>query len=144
MRLSAQDASFLYSETASGPMHGSGVAVIEGEVPFEVIFQHIASRLHLVPRYRQRLALVPFNLAHPKWVDDPNFDLANHLTRHTLPEGSTLDDALEAALKLIEPVLPRDRPLCACTPSKVSRTAPCCCKWVITLWLTVPLESTSH
>ena len=111
MRLSAQDASFLYSETASGPMHGSGVAVIEGEVPFEVIFEHIASRLHLVPRYRQRLALVPFNLAHPKWVDDPNFDLANHLTRHTLPEGSTLDDALEAALKLIEPVLPRDRPL---------------------------------
>ena len=111
MRLSALDASFLYTETASGPMHGTAVSIIEGEVPFEVIFRHIASRLHLVPRYRQRLALVPFNLAHPKWVDDPNFDLANHVIRHSLPEGSTIDDALQAALKLNEPLLPRDKPL---------------------------------
>ena len=111
MRLSALDASFLYTETASGPMHAGGVSIIEGEVPFEVIFQHIASRIHLVPRYRQRLALVPFNLAHPKWVDDPKFDLTNHVIRHALPEGSTMDDAFEAVLKLNEPLLPRDRPL---------------------------------
>ena len=111
MRLSTQDASFLYSETASGPMHGTGVSVIEGEIPFDTVFRHVASRLHLVPRYRQRLAVVPFNLAHPKWVDDPHFDLANHLRRHRLAEGSTLDDALRAALDLNEAVLPRDRPL---------------------------------
>ena len=111
MRLSTQDASFLYSETASGPMHAAGLSVIEGEVPFEVVYRQITSRLHLVPRYRQRLALVPFNLAHPKWVDDPNFDPANHITHHRLPQGSSLDDATQAALKLNEPVLPRDRPL---------------------------------
>ncbi len=111
MRLSTQDASFLYSETASGPMHGAAVSILEGEVPFATVFEHIGSRLHLVPRYRQRLALVPFNLAHPKWVDDPDFDLANHVKRHRLPEGSTLDDAIRAALDLNEPLLPRDRPL---------------------------------
>ncbi len=111
MRLSAQDASFLYSETASGPMHGAAIAIIEGEVPFETVCGQIASRLHLVPRYRQRLALVPFNLAHPKWVDDPGFDIANHVMRHRLPNGATLDDAIQAALKLNEPMLPRDRPL---------------------------------
>ncbi len=111
MRLSTQDASFLYSETASGPMHGSAISIIEGELPFETVYRHIASRLHLVPRYRQRLAMVPFNLAHPKWVDDPDFDLANHVKAHRLPAGSTLDDALQAALKLNQPLLRRDRPL---------------------------------
>lgn len=111
MRLSAQDASFLYSETASGPMHGSAIAIIEGEPAFATVYEHIASRLHLVPRYRQRLAMVPFNLAHPKWVDDPDFDLANHVKAHRLPAGSTIDDALAAALRLNEPLMRRDRPL---------------------------------
>ncbi len=111
MRLTAQDASFLYSETASGPMHVAGIAVIEGELDLETIRKHIATRLHLVPRYRQRLAMVPFNLAHPKWVDDPDFDLANHVKAHRLPDGSTIDDAIAAALKLNEPLLPRHRPL---------------------------------
>ncbi|MCY4040465.1 MAG: WS/DGAT domain-containing protein [Gammaproteobacteria bacterium] len=111
MRLSAQDASFLYTETASGPMNASGIVILEGEVPFDAIRNHIASRLHLVPRYRQRLALVPFNLGHPKWVDDPDFNLDKHVLQHRLPEGSTLEDAIEAAVKLNEPLLPRDRPL---------------------------------
>ena len=111
MRLSTQDASFLYGESASGPMNASGIAIIEGELAFDTVFRHVASRLHLVPRYRQRLAMAPFNLAHPKWVDDPDFDLANHLTEHRLPSGSSMDDAIQEALKLNEPLLRRDRPL---------------------------------
>ena len=111
MRLSAQDASFLYTESASGPMHAAGIYIVEGELPFEKVCQQIASRLHLVPRYRQRLAIVPFNLAHPKWVDDPNFELDNHIFRHQLPQGSTIEEAIEAAVKLNESVMPRDRPL---------------------------------
>ena len=111
MRLTTQDASFLYSETASGPMHAAAIAVVEGELSVAAIRKHIAARLHLVPRYRQRLAMVPFNLAHPKWVDDPDFDLANHVKAHQVPAGSTIDDAIEAALKLNEPLMPRDRPL---------------------------------
>ncbi len=94
MRLSVQDEYFLYSETALGPMHGSAVSIIKGEVPFGVTVQHIASRLHLVPRYRQRLALVPCNLAHTKWVDDPNFDFADHLIcdRRLMPDLERMAD----------------------------------------------------
>lgn len=110
-RLTQQDASFLYGETASGPMHGSMISIVEGEVPFEDIYRHLESRLHLVPRYRQRLAFVPFNLAHAEWVDDPDFDLENHVIRHELPTGTTLEAAVDAALEVNEPLLDRDRPL---------------------------------
>jgi WS/DGAT/MGAT family acyltransferase len=92
-------------------MHGSGIFVFDGVIPFERVFEHIERRLHLVPRYRQRLAFVPFNLAHAKWVDDPAFKLENHLRRHTLPPGSTLQAAVEQGLELAEPLLDRGRPL---------------------------------
>lgn len=115
MRLTDHDASFLYTETASGPMHGATIAIVDGEASFESIYAHIDSRLHLIPRYRQRLAYVPMNLAHPKWVDDPDFDLADHVVAHRLVVGSTagptMDDAITASMKLLEPLLPRDKPL---------------------------------
>jgi diacylglycerol O-acyltransferase len=111
MRLTVQDASFLYGETASGPMHGVAISIIEGVVPFDRIYRHFESRIHLVPRFRQRLAFVPFNLAHAKWVDDPAFDLENHLKHEALPEGTDLSRAIEHALELGEPLLDRARPL---------------------------------
>ena len=91
MRLSEHDASFLYTETASGPMHTAAIFVIEGELSFDKVYEHFQARMHLVPRYQQKLALVPFNLAHPKWVDDPDFDLSDHLVPYSVPAGSTLD-----------------------------------------------------
>ncbi|MGK0261290.1 MAG: diacylglycerol O-acyltransferase, partial [Candidatus Azotimanducaceae bacterium] len=75
MRLSESDAGFLYGETASGALQTAGIAVIAGEIPFETIYNHIESRLHLVPSFRRRAIWVPMNLAHPKWVDDPDFEL---------------------------------------------------------------------
>src|SRR5260221_13916611 len=90
-RLTTQDAGFLYAETAGGPMHGGGIAVFEGEIPFADLFRHIEGRLHLVPRYRQRLVFVPFNLHHASWEDDPGFQLENHIKLHTLPPGTSLD-----------------------------------------------------
>ena len=110
-RLSASDAAFLYLETASGPMHISSVYVLEGELPFAEAYAHFAERIHLLPAYRRRLAQVPFNLAHPTWEDDPEFDLANHVLEHALPSGTSLQDAIDAAVGLNEPMLPRDRPL---------------------------------
>jgi diacylglycerol O-acyltransferase len=53
----------------------------------------VRERIHLVPRYRQRIHRVPFNLAHPVWVDDPHFDLGAHVRREVLPppgEGAEL------------------------------------------------------
>lgn len=111
MRLSAHDASFLYGETTSGPMHATAVLVLEGHLSFQQVFDFFAARIHLVPRLRQKVAYVPFNVAHPKWVDDPDFDLSNHLLPHKVPPGTTLNEALDIAMKLGEPLLDRSRPL---------------------------------
>ena len=111
MRLSPMDASFLYAESVSGPMHISSIYVLEGELSPARVHEHFAERIHLVPSYRRKIAHVPLNVGHPKWVDDPNFDLANHIRHHELPPGATLQDGIDAATKLNEPMLDRNRPL---------------------------------
>ncbi len=111
MRLTESDAGFLYTETASGPMQTASIAVLDGEVPFPRIYEQLAGRLHLVPRFRQRLLWVPMNLAHPKWVDDPEFDLQNHIVEHRLPPGTSMDDAVDALVALNEGLMDRSRPL---------------------------------
>lgn len=111
MRLSSADAAFLYAESASGPMHISSIAILDGEIPFDAVFEHFNSRMHLLPAYRRKLAQIPMNLAHPVWVDDPAFDLANHVQHHALPEGISLDEAISAAVKLNEPMMDRSVPL---------------------------------
>jgi diacylglycerol O-acyltransferase / wax synthase len=114
MRLTQMDASFLYGESVSGPMHISSVYVLEGELPFETVLEHFASRIHLIPAYRRKLAQVPFSIAHPEWVDDTDFDLKNHVLSHVLPVGATLDQGVDAAIELNEAILDRARPLWRC------------------------------
>ncbi len=111
MRLSASDASFLYAESASGPMHISSIYVLEGELSHERIMQHFEERIHLVPAYRRKISFVPFNLGHPEWVDDENFDLRNHIHHHQLPQNTSITDAIDVAVGFNEPMLSRDRPL---------------------------------
>ena len=111
MRLSEQDASFLYTETASGPMQTAGILVIDGELSFEEVCEFYTARIHLVPRLRQRLVFVPMNLAHPKWVEDPDFDPKNHFVHHALPPGSSMTDGIAALAKLNQGVMDRNLPL---------------------------------
>ena len=111
MRLTETDASFIYNESASGPMHISSVYILEGEASFDAIFERFEKRIHLIPAYRRKLALVPFSLGHPKWVDDPDFDLANHVLLRKLPFGTSLEDGMDKAVELNEPMLDRRRPL---------------------------------
>ena len=109
-RLSALDASFLAVETPTSPMHVGWVAVYDppedGPSPtFAELFTHLAGRLEHAPRYRQRLAGVPFGVHEPVWVDDPGFDPAEHL----LPaDGDDLSAIVDAVLST---PLSRDRPL---------------------------------
>jgi diacylglycerol O-acyltransferase / wax synthase len=111
MRLSETDASFVYAESASGPMHISSIYILEGELSYERVLERFRARLHLIPSYRRKLAQVPLSIAHPEWVDDPDFDLTDHVLRHQLPPGSTLDDGVAAGVALNEPMLDRSRPL---------------------------------
>lgn len=110
-RLTGTDASFIYGESASSPMHISSVYTLDGELSFQDLMTRFEKRIHQLPAYRRKLQQVPFSLAHPVWVDDPEFDLTSHVLHHELPPDTTYEDALDAAVELNEPLLPRDRPL---------------------------------
>jgi WS/DGAT/MGAT family acyltransferase len=102
---------FLDLEGPGAHMHVGGVLLIQGRPPRrEELVAHVASRLDRVPRYRQRLALVPFHLGRPVWVDDPKIDLAYHVTRAELPAPGDAGLKALAARFLGEP-LDRSRPL---------------------------------
>lgn len=111
MRLSPTDASFVYLESVSGPMHISSIYVLDGEVAYEDVLRRFEARIHLIPTYRQKLLHVPFNLGHPKWVDDPDFDLQNHVLSHEVPKGTTFEEAFDIAVHLNEEMYDRSRPL---------------------------------
>jgi len=84
--LSGVDASFLHQEGDATHMHIGGIALLDGPAPaFDEIREHVRSRLHLVPRYRQKLAAPPLGLGRWRWIDDPTFHLDYHLRHSALP-----------------------------------------------------------
>jgi len=110
-RLTAQDSTFLYGESRSGPLHIGSISFFEDVVTLEELKHQIAARIHLLPRYRQRLAFVPFNLANATLEDDPDFQLDNHVKHHRLPPGTKLAEFVKFAMQIYEPPLDRARPL---------------------------------
>jgi WS/DGAT/MGAT family acyltransferase len=110
-RLSPLDASFLYLDTPTTPMTISSLAVYEGPPPAaKELRDMLASKLHLVPRFRQRLAAVPFGWHRPMWVDDTTFDIDEHLQHVEVSEG-TETHMLDLAAHLLSQPLCRSRPL---------------------------------
>jgi WS/DGAT/MGAT family acyltransferase len=111
-RLSALDASFLYLDGPSTPMHISSLAIYEGPMPApEELTKHLARRLPLVPRFRQRLETVPFNAHRPVWVSDPSFDLEAHLNHVALPWPGTETQLSDLVARILSHPLSRTRPL---------------------------------
>ena len=84
-RLTTLDAGFLYFERPNQPMHVGGCMIYEGRITREALMQALLDRLHLLPRYRQRVVFPPFGVAHPTWEDAPDFDIRNHVTEEMLP-----------------------------------------------------------
>ena len=111
-RLHALDAEFLHVEDDHAPMHIAGVCVFENPAPSRQEFANLlASRLHLLPRYRQRIRPVPLELGRPVWVDDEHFDLEYHLRYAALPEPGD-QRVLETMMgRLMSHRLDRARPL---------------------------------
>jgi WS/DGAT/MGAT family acyltransferase len=110
-RLSTQDATFIYAENPNNPLHIGSILMFEGKIDFDDFVQHVESRLHLVPRYRQRLMQVPFNLGHAVLEDDPNFRIENHVIRHLLRPGMNQSEAIDEMLRHYEIPLDYKRPL---------------------------------
>ncbi|MDG9670376.1 wax ester/triacylglycerol synthase family O-acyltransferase [Hahella sp. CR1] len=115
-QLSELDASFLYLETENAPMHIGGVYVLDcseqnSGLSFEAFYQHIESRLPTARQFRQRLVEVPLKLDHPYWVDDPDFDLRNHLRHVHLPAPGGEEQLLQLTSAILAEPLSRERPL---------------------------------
>jgi diacylglycerol O-acyltransferase len=110
--MSALDASFLYIENEFNHMHIAVVAIFEGPAPQGgEIEEMIASKLPLVPRYRQKVRFVPFDLGRPVWSDDHHFNLRYHV-RHTALPAPGSDEQLRTLVgRVMSQQLDRAKPL---------------------------------
>ena len=93
-------------------MHVGGVLLFDGPAPaFEQVLDHIRGRLHLVPRYRQKLAIPPAGSGRPVWVDDSSFNLEYHVRHSALPAPGSEAQLLEMAARIASQPLDRTKPL---------------------------------
>jgi diacylglycerol O-acyltransferase / wax synthase len=112
-RLTGLDASFLHLERdGTTHMHVASTTLFEGPAPRYTEFRdHIESRLHLVPRFRQKLRFVPFGMGRPVWVDDPHLNLAYHVRHTALPAPGSEEQLRVLAARIFSQQLDRSKPL---------------------------------
>ena len=111
-RLTAVDASFLAQEGPTAHMHVGAVMIFEGPPPaYEELADHVRSRLHLVPRFRQKLAFPPLETGRPLWVDDPSFNLEYHVRDTALPAPGSEAQLRALAARVHSQALDRTKPL---------------------------------
>jgi diacylglycerol O-acyltransferase len=111
-RLTGLDASFLALEKAGAHMHVGSVLVFDGEAPsYEDFAAMIESRLHQVPRYRQKLAFPPLAQARPVWIDDPHFNVGYHVRHTALPAPAGEEQLRKLAGRVFSQQLDRSKPL---------------------------------
>ncbi|SEH14517.1 acyltransferase, WS/DGAT/MGAT [Thermoleophilum album] len=111
-RLGGLDTAFLQIENENAHMHIGVVLTFAGEAPrYDDLIEVFERRLHLVPRYRQRLLAPPLPLDRPRWVDDPHFNLRFHVRHTGLPAPGSEEQLKELAARILGQRLDRERPL---------------------------------
>src|SRR6188472_3446626 len=111
-RLSSVDVSFLTNESSSSHMHVGAILIFEGPPPsYEDLLEHVRSRLHLVPRFRQKLAYPPVQTGRPFWIDDPSFNLEYHLRHSALPAPGSEEQLRRMVGRIFSQQLDRSKPL---------------------------------
>jgi WS/DGAT/MGAT family acyltransferase len=116
--LSLQDSAFLWAETRRTPMHIGVLFIAEakrllnpaGGIDVDRIRDFIASRLHRIPRYRQRILFTPLR-GRAVWVDDEDFSLDYHVRHTALPRPGTREQLKELIGRISSHSLDRARPL---------------------------------
>ncbi len=121
IRVSNLDAAMLYAETPEMPMHTMGVLILDPDtepgdvldagVPFELTRELFAERIHLIPPFRRRMVQGPLQIGDPHWIEDPEFDLDNHLVHASLPSPGGMPELCEFVGEFAGTRLQRDRPL---------------------------------
>ncbi|UGT44532.1 wax ester/triacylglycerol synthase family O-acyltransferase [Nocardia yamanashiensis] len=115
-RLTGLDASFLYLETDTQLLHVCALLIVDPaadgvEFDFETFKAELGRRLHLIPAMTSRLHPVPFNLDHPLWERDPDFDLGYHVRRAALPAPGGRRELADITADIAGRPLDRRRPL---------------------------------
>ncbi len=111
-RLTAVDASFLHQEGRNSHMHVGGLTLLEGPPPaMEEFLEQIRKRLHLVPRYRHKLAYTALDSGRPVWVDDPGFNLEFHVRHTALPAPGSWEQLRNLTARIFSQALDRSKPL---------------------------------
>jgi diacylglycerol O-acyltransferase len=116
IHLSGMDASFLHLETPEMPMHVGSLQIADlaegytGDY-YEDVKRYMAGRMHLAPVFQRKLALMPFDLANPVWVDDEDVDLDYHVRHVILPRPGTMEQLEKYVARLHSSLLDRSRPL---------------------------------
>src|SRR5260370_6887049 len=88
-----------------------GSMLYEGHLSLDVLVRALECRLHLLPRYRQKVVFPPFAMAHPTWEDDPAFDIRHHVAQVTLPPPGDDRALSEIGGAAFPGMLDRDHPL---------------------------------
>jgi diacylglycerol O-acyltransferase / wax synthase len=110
--MSPIDSSFLHVENDTTPMHIGGVSIFEGPPPpFEELRAMVAGKLDLVPRYRQKVRLLPLTLGSPVWIDDPHFSLDYHMRHTAVPAPGSEEQLRQMAARVFSQHLDRNKPL---------------------------------
>ncbi len=116
-RLTALDANFLFLEQPNVHFHVAGLSILDpstrpdGRFGVEDVIDLIERRIHLVPRFRQKVAFVPLNLGRPVWVDEPKFDLEYHIRRAALPPPGGRRELADFVQRVVSRPLDRSKPL---------------------------------
>jgi diacylglycerol O-acyltransferase / wax synthase len=110
--LSPQDASFLDVEDEVSHMHIGSVGILEGPAPTrDEMLAAVASKLHLVPRYRQKVRFPPLHLGPPVWIDDMHFNLDYHVRRAALASPGGEEELRTLVGRVMSQQLDRAKPL---------------------------------
>jgi diacylglycerol O-acyltransferase / wax synthase len=111
-RLTSFDASFLANEKGGAHMAIGAILTFAGEAPSQEEFvAQVRSRLHLLPRLRQRLLYPPLRLGTPYWVDHTGFAVEDHVDREALPAPGSDAEFRQLIGSLLAPPLDRAKPL---------------------------------
>lgn len=108
--LSWGDTFFLYLERDGQPLNIASTCEFEGKLSLQACVRFVDSKLHLIPRYKQRAVFPPFNIGLPMWEPDPHFDIRNHVREVVLRQGTDADLKREMA-RVVSSHLNRTHPL---------------------------------
>ena len=110
-RLTSLDAAFLYLEKKECPLHIGSTSVFEGKLTRKDLIKHIGDRLHLVPSYLQKVVPDPFNIGHPTWENDDDFNIENHIFKVEQKKSLRQKDLIKLAGETLSVVMDRRKPL---------------------------------